>query len=405
MKCDIWNDCPKAPLTDLLTFIVDNRGKTVPTATQGHKLIATNCVTNNTLYPVYEKIRYLSDETYSDWFRAHPLPGDILFVNKGTPGRVCMVPNPVDFCIAQDMIALRADDSKIYNKYLFAILRSHEIQQQIYNTSVGDVIPHFKKQFLNQLLIPIPSRSIQEAIGNLYFKFCLKAELNKKINDNLERQAQNIFKSWFVDFEPFGGSKPDDWAYVTLSEISKISTTVFSPQKNPNVLVEHYSIPAYDESHYPVFEMSDGIKSNKYKITNNSVIISKLNPETKRIWRPYCLSDNSICSTEFIVYEPLSSEYRDFVYSVIDSDGFSKFLCSHTTGSTNSRQRATPSVTLNYKAVLPDSETLKKFCAAVSPMYDMVEKNILESQKLAKIRDSLLPRLMSGELDVSKIEL
>lgn len=208
-----------------------------------------------------------------------------------------------------------------------------------------------------------------------------------------------------MDFEPFGGSKPDDWTDVSLSEISKISTTVFSPQKNPNVLAEYYSIPAYDESHYPVFEMSDGIKSNKYKLTNNSVIISKLNPETKRIWRPYCLSDNSICSTEFIVYEPLSSEYRDFVYSVIDSDGFSKFLCSHTTGSTNSRQRATPSVTLNYKAVLPDSETLKKFCAAVSPMYDMIEKNILESQKLAKIRDSLLPHLMSGELDVSEIEL
>ena len=169
MRFNLWEDCNRVPLTELLSFIVDNRGKTVPTAPSGHKLIATNCVTNNTLFPVYEKIRYLSEKTYQTWFRAHPIPGDILFVNKGTPGRVCLVPDPVDFCIAQDMIALRADESKIYPKYLFAVLRSREIQQQIYNTNVGDVIPHFKKQFLDQLLIPIPERSIQESIGDLYY--------------------------------------------------------------------------------------------------------------------------------------------------------------------------------------------------------------------------------------------
>ena len=185
MSYNLWTDCSRVPITELLSFIVDNRGKTVPTASCGHKLIATNCVTNNTLFPVYEKIRYISDETYNTWFRSHPLPGDILFVNKGTPGRVCMVPDSVDFCIAQDMIALRADSKKIYKKYLFAVLRSREIQQQIYNTNVGDVIPHFKKQFLDQLLIPVPEWSIQKEIGDLYYTISLEAEYNKKINDNL----------------------------------------------------------------------------------------------------------------------------------------------------------------------------------------------------------------------------
>ena len=121
MSYNLWTDCSRVPITELLSFIVDNRGKTVPTASCGHKLIATNCVTNNTLFPVYEKIRYISDETYNTWFRSHPLPGDILFVNKGTPGRVCMVPDSVDFCIAQDMIALRADSKKIYNKYCYML--------------------------------------------------------------------------------------------------------------------------------------------------------------------------------------------------------------------------------------------------------------------------------------------
>ena len=188
---NIW-DYDTKPLTELLEAIVDNRGKTVPTTETGRILIATNCVTNNTLFPVYEKVRFISDETYKTWFRAHPIPGDIIFVNKGTPGKVCMVPDPIEFCIAQDMIALRANDKEIYNKYLFAVLRSERIQKQIYNTNVGDVIPHFKKQFLDQLLIPIPPREIQEFIGNLYYQLSYKIELNKQINDNLTSSTYRL---------------------------------------------------------------------------------------------------------------------------------------------------------------------------------------------------------------------
>ena len=208
-----------------------------------------------------------------------------------------------------------------------------------------------------------------------------------------------------MDFELNSGIMPSNWKISQLGSVARISTEVFSPSKNPNVEVEHYSIPSYDEKHYPVFESSDGIKSNKYRLTSNSVMISKLNPDTKRIWRPYCISDRPICSTEFIVYEPINPLIRDFIYSIIDSIGFSSYLCSHTTGSTNSRQRATPSITLNYNIVLPDDETIRSFCSIVSPMYDTIENNIKENQKLAVTRDKLLPKLMSGELDVSDIEL
>ena len=185
MRFDIWKECPKVPLPSVLLTVVDNRGKTVPAAPSGHKLIATNCIRNENLYPVYEKIRYLSEETYRTWFRAHPEPGDIIFVCKGTPGRVCLVPDPIDFCIAQDMVALRANPKIVYNKYLLAVLRSFQIQEQILSTSVGDVIPHFKKSFFNQIMIPIPNMDIQKSIGDFYYTISEKTELNKKINDNL----------------------------------------------------------------------------------------------------------------------------------------------------------------------------------------------------------------------------
>ena len=143
------------PITDLLEDIIDNRGKTCPTSDEGFPLIATNCIKHSNLYPVFENIRFVTEETLQKWFRQELKPNDILFVNKGTPGKVCLVPDPVNFCAAQDMIGLRADSKKIYYKYLFAVLKSYFVQKKISNFHVGIAIPHFKKGDMNQILIPL----------------------------------------------------------------------------------------------------------------------------------------------------------------------------------------------------------------------------------------------------------
>lgn len=198
---------------------------------------------------------------------------------------------------------------------------------------------------------------------------------------------------------------PDSWTVSNLGEISSIKTNSFSPSKNPDVMLEHYSIPAFDGQKYPVFESAKAVKSNKYVLTNQSVMISKLNPDTKRVWRPMCLSDLAVSSTEFIIFEANNPAHKDFVYSIIDSDLFSDWMCTHTTGSTNSRQRTTPSSTLEFKIPLPDDETINYFCNLVTPMYDLISQNICENQRLANLRDAILPKLMSGELDVSELDL
>jgi len=183
------------PLPELLDFIIDNRGKSVPTTDSGHVLIATNCIKNEYLYPVFDKVRYLSEDTYNTWFRAHLQPGDVIFVNKGTPGRVCMVPDPVNFCIAQDMMAFRVNNQMIYNKYLLAVLRSTEIQKHIHNYNVGDVIPHFKKSFLGELLIPLPLMEIQQKIGDIYFDISEKIFSNSNINHHLTGSMSETLSS------------------------------------------------------------------------------------------------------------------------------------------------------------------------------------------------------------------
>lgn len=285
--------------------------------------------------------------------------------------------------------------------YLGYLINSMDLSGYI----TGSAQPKLSQTNLNAIELELPDKSTQDKIDSVLQAFDNKIDLNNEINKNLEQQAQAIFKAWFVDFEAFDGEMPDDWIVSKLSDIASIKTNSFSPVKNPDAQLEHYSIPAYDEQKYPVFESAAGVKSNKYILSKNSVMISKLNPDTKRVWRPMCLSELAVSSTEFIIFEAFNPAYRDFVFSVIDSAAFSDWMCAHTTGSTNSRQRTTPSATLEFQVALPDEKTITDFCAIVTPMYDTISANICENQKLAQLRDSILPRLMSGELDVSDLDI
>lgn len=402
MRFNLWEDCNRVPLTELLSFIVDNRGKTVPTAPSGHKLIATNCVTNNTLFPVYDKIRYLSEETYQTWFRAHPIPGDILFVNKGTPGRVCLVPDPVDFCIAQDMIALRADESKIYPKYLFTVLRSREIQQQIYNTNVGDVIPHFKKQFLDQLLIPIPERSIQESIGDLYYVLSLKAERNKKINDNLEQQAQSYFQELFVD------NADPEWTTGTISDLG----TVVGGSTPSKAKPEYYT-----ESGIAWITPKD-LSNNKSKFVShgeNDITELGLRNSSASIMPEGTVLFSSRAPIGYIAIAAGEVTTNQGFKSVVPKPEigtpFVYFFLKNTLpviegmASGSTFKEVSGSIMKNVPAVIPDAETLAKFSDFCAPIF--AQQRILEeqNQSLATLRDNLLPKLMSGEIDVSAVQL
>ena len=390
-------------MEDCLEAIIDYRGKTPHKSENGILTLSAKSVKNNNID--YSQCYYISDDEYKKFMvRGFPQKGDILLTTEAPLGMVAKLDRD-DIAIAQRLLTLRGKKGVLDNDYLMYYLQSPMGQSLLKSRETGTTVTGIKQSEFRKIEISIPDFEMQKKVSNVLNVINDKIKLNNDINNNLEQQAQVIFKSWFVDFEPYDGVMPSNWHISQLGSIARISTEVFSPSKSPNVEVEHYSIPAYDEKHYPVFENSDGIKSNKYRLTSNSVMISKLNPDTKRIWRPYCVSNRPICSTEFIVYEPINPLNRDFVYSIVDSVGFSAYLCSHTTGSTNSRQRATPSITLNYNIVLPDDKTLRSFCSIVTPMYDAIENNIKENQKLAITRDILLPKLMSGELDVSDIDL
>jgi len=260
-----------------------------------------------------------------------------------------------------------------------------------------------QQSVLEELELSVPDLDEQRRIGDFLARIDEKIALNDRINDNLEQQAQAIYHERFETIAPY--DLPSEWRIVTLGEVATISNKSFNPLKEPEILLEHYSIPAFDEARFPVFELSTSIKSNKFIIDASCFMISKLNPTTKRVWKPYCLTGNAVCSTEFIVYKAKDKTITDFLYSVIDSDSFSDFMCSHVTGSTGSRQRTTPSDTLSYELILPSEDELAEFQSLVSPIYAQIRINAIENDRLKRLRNSLLPKLMSGEIDVSTIQL
>lgn len=347
---------------------------------------------------------YVTEEKADSLGKANAHRGDIVITHRGTLGQIVYIPEDSKFdryVISQSQFRIKCNE-KVLPQYLVYYFHTRVGQYTLLSNASQVGVPSLARptttfQKLKVILPPLPT---QQKIAQILSSLDDKIELNNKINANLEQQAQALFKSWFVDFEPFGGEMPAGWKVGKLSEIAEITTDTFSPDKNPNIDVEHYSIPAFDETKLPEFQKSEELKSNKFHITKDTVLVSKLNPTVKRVWRPYCLTEKSISSTEFIVFKPQNSKLRDFLFSIVNSQEFNDFMCSHVTGSTNSHQRTPPKTTLEYEIPLNCDEEITKFCNLVTPMYDNIERNILENKKLSNLRDTLLPKLMNGEIEV-----
>ena len=223
-------------------------------------------------------------------------PNDIVFARTGaSTGRNYFYDGTDgEFVYAGFLIKFSIDPGKVNPKYIKYYCMSDAYKGWVHSFNTGSTRGNINAQTLGGMPIPLPPRFQQDGLVDILSSLDAKIRKNVALNENLTEQARSIFQSWFIDYEPFGGSIPSDWQPATLGQIAVMKTDSWSPAKNPDVVVEHYSIPAYDEQCYPVFEIASGIKSNKYLLTSDSVMISKLNPDTKRIWRPMCLSGHPV---------------------------------------------------------------------------------------------------------------
>ena len=416
----------EVPFSALISEVIDNRGKTCPTTDAGIPLIATNCIRNELLYPAYEKVRFVSSETYSTWFRGHPRPGDILFVNKATPGRVCLVPDPVDFCIAQDMVAVRADSNEVYPRYLFAVLRSQIAQERIARMHVGSLIPHFKKGDFDKLLLPLPSSDEQRFIGDVYFELSAKIDLNRRMNETLEAMARALFKSWFVDFDPVRakaegrdpglpkpladlfparlvdselGEVPQGWEVKSLDEIARFLNGL-ALQKYPPV----------DGRSLPVIKIAQLRAGNTIGADCASADLDA----------DYVVKDGDILfswsgSLECVLWAGGEGALNQHLFKVTSAT-YPRWLCYlgvHRHLDDFRHIAAGKATTMGHiqrhhlsdaRLVVPPARLLRAVSEKIEPMIESLSKHEVESRTLAALRDALLPKLISGELRIRDAE-
>ncbi|PIH33201.1 restriction endonuclease subunit S [Staphylococcus epidermidis] len=304
--------------------------------------------------------------------------------------------------------------------FLFYYFIQPKITEYLVRNSTGSANQaNINSKLIETVKIPNFSLIKQKSISKFLNQITRKIETNQKMIANLKELSQTLFKHWFVDFEfpdedgnPYKssggemidselGKIPSNWKIYKLKDIASHKKETFNPKKSEEVTVKHFSLPAYDNEEQAIEEEVNKIKSNKWIINNNCVLFSKMNPDTKRIWLP--VIDNkklNVASSEFVVMESPNNKINSFIYNICLNSQFIDYLKANTTGSTNSRQRVKPTIAVNYKLAIEDS-IVKKYSEIITPY--MEEMKILRSEigKLTQLRDTLLPKLMSGELEIS----
>jgi type I restriction enzyme, S subunit len=242
-----------------------------------------------------------------------------------------------------------------------------------------------------------------------------------------------LFKAWFVDFEPVRakmegrwqrgqslpslpahlydifperlveselGEIPEGWREFALGDVAQQAKGAANPSKSPQDTFTHYSLPAFDTAQTPVIELGAEIKSNKTPVSDDSLLISKLNPHIPRIWHIGKAGVNAVCSTEFIVWTPKAPANSSFLYCLASSAEFNSAMRQLVTGTSNSHQRVKPDQLSDIRVFAANGETIGECSKLVKALTQQVLQNRQQSRYLAQLRDTLLPKLISGELRV-----
>ena len=379
-----WNE---RKLSDIATMI-DYRGKTPQKSTSGIPLITAKIVKNGTILPANE---FIAENQYASWMtRGYPCVGDVVMTTEAPLGEVAQL-RDAHVALAQRIITIRGKKDVLDNGYLKYFLQSAEGQGRLRARETGTTVTGIKAAELRELMIPLPDIVQQCKISKVLLDLDEKIYNLTQENHNLEAQAQAIFKSWFVDFEPFQngkfidselGSIPEGWRAGTLKEMLDIR------YGKDHKKLSAGTIPVYGSG--GLMRLAD-----KALYSGESVLIP----------RKGTLNNVMRVSGDFWTVDTM-------FYSVPKCKGAIKFafhgLRNMDLASMNSGS-AVPSMTTDIlnsiDIVVPPESVLASFEETTSALWNLDEANLRESNRLASLRDALLPKLMSGEIDVSEVEV
>ena len=330
--------------------------------------------------------KYPTFDTYTTVMTKRANAGDVIMSVRAPVGDLNIT--PVDMCLGRGVCSLRMKNGN--QNFLFYMMKyyiSHLLKKES-----GTVFGSVNRNDINGLEVDIPEDAqVQKKIARYLEMIDDKIELNNAINNNLEQQAQAIFKSWFIDFEPFSNRKPSEWSVSTLGNVSIMGAGGDKPQNVSPIKTDLYEYPIYSNglSNEGLYGFTD-----KPKISEESVTVSARG------------TIGFVC-LRHIPYVPIVRLVTLIPKTEIISAKYLYLWLKqlHITGTGTTQQQLTVPDFQKTEILVPSQEIVTLFTATVEPIFEKIWANQNENEKLSSLRDTLLPKLMSGELDVSDIEL
>ena len=322
----------------------------------------------------------------------------------------------IDGGASSDVLVFRAKEGHSPS-FLYAVLLQDSFFDYVMQGAKGSKMPRGDKEQILRYEMPTLSCS-EESIGTFFLNLEKKIRLNEQINQNLEAMAKQLYDYWFVQFDfpnengkPYkssGGKMlwneklkrmiPKEWTNANIYQLASISKETVNPQAQPNELFKHYSLPEYDKTETYAEEYGIDIQSAKFIVTNNCILVSKLNPWTSRV---ICgnRGSNQICSTEFVVWNPASLKTKGFLFMLAKSAKFIEYCTQGATGTSHSHRRINPELMMKFDFPY-NSEIAIKFSLLIENIIVHLHNNIAQLKVLTKQRDELLPLLMNGQITI-----
>lgn len=358
---------------------------------------------------------YVPNKKLKGQFKKTFRKGDILYSEiRPANKRFCFVDfEPKDYIASTKLMVLRAHED-VAPQYLYQILRSNDTlaQLQMLAESRSGTFPQITYSELSNIMVSLPSRKAQKNIVSILSSLDRKIELNNKINADLEEMAQAIFKTWFVDFEPFKDGKfvdselgmiPEGWKVGRADDFYQINIGKTPPRKehkwfstNPadKIWVSianmgNSGIFISDSSEYLTKEAVD--RHNIIMVPRNTILLS-----FKLTVGRVAIADKELTTNEAIARFILSDDkYMEYLYLYLKKYDYNSL------GSTSSIATAVNSKTIKGMQMLqPSDKIIDAFHIQVNPIFEKIRSLTKENSRLSTLRDTLLPRLMSGELEV-----
>ncbi|WP_376785888.1 restriction endonuclease subunit S [Diaphorobacter nitroreducens] len=369
---------------------------------------------------------YIAPEIEAKYSRTRLKGGEVLITIVGSVGQVAVAPSSLSGFNVARAVAVIHPLPHIAPEWIGLCLRSPLSQHLLGSRANTTVQTTINLKDLRALPVPLPPKEERQVISAFVGALDDRITLLRETNATLEAIAQALFKSWFVDFDPVRakmegrapegmddamaalfpnsfeetelGVVPKGWKIGNLASLMRLHKGSVNPGTLPHAEFQHFSLPAFDAGQMPIQELGGAIKSNKTSVPEDAVLVSKLNPHIPRVWLPSTVGQNAVCSTEFLPFVPAGPSTTAFVYSLLAAPDFSKALSQLVTGTSNSHQRVKPDGVLSMPGVIPPVEVVASFDFAANGLLARLKANRQQAQTLSTLRDTLLPRLISGQL-------